>query len=123
MGRRGSFSPSRPRRIARATAVTASSCPITRAFSKVSRERRRIPSESAWRDTGIPVHCVTTSEMCSFSITGTREAVSLFSTDRRASYSLCTATASSRSFAARSKSCPTIASSFSIRSRSSSAFS
>ena len=57
----GSFIPALARRIALATAVTASSCPITRLWSSSSKWSRR--SESFcfrfWR--GTPVHLATTS--------------------------------------------------------------
>ena len=61
MGRLGSFRPTRPRRIALETAVTASSCPTTRSWRMDSSFRSRSDSSSASFLTGIRVHPDTTS--------------------------------------------------------------
>ena len=59
MGRLGSLSPARARRIAFATAETASSWPMTRLCSSSSRWRRRALSSSVSLTTGIPVQPAT----------------------------------------------------------------
>ena len=60
-GRAGSFRPTRLRRMARATADTASSCPIIRFFSSASRFFRRSVSSLSSPVTGISVQCETTA--------------------------------------------------------------
>ena len=61
MGRLGSFRPTRPLRMALATAVTASSWPMTRLCSVFSSFNSRSLSFSANFCTGILVHWATTS--------------------------------------------------------------
>ena len=61
MGRLGSFRPTRPLRMALATAVTASSWPMTRLCSVFSSFNSRSLSFSASFCTGILVHWATTS--------------------------------------------------------------
>ena len=61
MGRPGSFRPTRPRRMALDTAVTASSWPTTRSWRMDSRFLRRSDSSSASFLTGILVQPETTS--------------------------------------------------------------
>ena len=61
MGRFGSFRPTRPLRMALATAVTASSWPMTRLCSVFSSFNSRSLSFSASFCTGILVHWATTS--------------------------------------------------------------
>ena len=68
IGRFGSFNPTLPRRIAFATATTASSCPTTRSWRMDSSFKRRSVSPSASLLTGIFVHPEITSAM-SFSST------------------------------------------------------
>jgi len=65
MGRLGSFRPTRLRRMALATAVTASSCPTTRWWSFSSSFSRRMDSSSVSRVTGMPVQPATTLAMSS----------------------------------------------------------
>ena len=65
IGRFGSFSPTLPRLIDFATAVTASSCPTTRLWSVCSSLFNLVLSDSARRLTGIFVHCDTTSAISS----------------------------------------------------------
>jgi len=65
IGRFGSFKPTLPRLIDLATAVTASSWPITRLCSVCSSLFNFALSDSARRLTGILVHCDTTSAMSS----------------------------------------------------------
>ena len=67
IGRFGSLSPARERRMALATAVTASSWPITRWCSCSSRWTSLLISPSISRVTGTPVHLLTTSAMSSAS--------------------------------------------------------
>ncbi len=61
MGRLGSFSPTRPRRMARATAFTASSWPTIRFFSSASSPSSFSPSSWLMRWTGMPVHSAATA--------------------------------------------------------------
>ena len=65
MGRLGSLSPARLRRMALATAETASSCPTTRSCRVDSRRTSFCTSPSMSRDTGTPVQRLTTSAMSS----------------------------------------------------------
>ena len=67
IGRFGSLSPTRPRFTAFATAVTASSCPITRLCSVASKCFNRSVSLCASFCTGIFVHAEITSATCSSS--------------------------------------------------------
>ena len=60
-GRAGSASPVLARRIARATAETASSWPMTRRRSAASRERSLCASPALTEETGMPVQLETTS--------------------------------------------------------------
>ena len=63
MGRFLSFKPTRPRRIALAMALTASSWPMTRWCKVSSRRSSRLLSSSVSWDTGTPVHMETMSAM------------------------------------------------------------
>ncbi|GBD30265.1 hypothetical protein HRbin32_01368 [bacterium HR32] len=72
MGRLGSLRPARARRMASATACTASSCPTTRWWSRSSSCRSFCISPSSSRVTGIPVHLLTTSAMSSASTSSFR---------------------------------------------------
>ena len=65
MGRRGSLNPERERRMASATATTASSWPISRWCRFSSMCTRRSPSPSKRRPVGMPVHLETSSAMSS----------------------------------------------------------
>ncbi len=65
IGRFGAFSPTRPRLTAFATAVTASSWPITRLWRVCSSFWRRIPSDSFNLCTGTFVHTATTDAISS----------------------------------------------------------
>ena len=67
IGRFGSFSPDRARITASATAVTASSWPMTRLCSSSSRCSSFCISPSSSFDTGTPVQRLTTSAMSSSS--------------------------------------------------------
>ncbi len=67
MGRLGSDSPDRLRRMAWATAATASSWPTTRRRSISSMRTSLATSPSSSRETGTPVHLDTTSAMSSSS--------------------------------------------------------
>ena len=108
MGRLGSFSPARALFIAFATAVTASSCPITRLWSISSRCCSFSLSPSVILRTGMPVHSETISAIssspilsftswlllfhsaCSFSFCSTRLSRSCLSLSAR-SYCSCLA--------------------------------
>jgi len=72
MGRFGSLSPARERRMARDTALMASSCPTTEKCSSSSIRMSREASASCSRVTGMPVQRDTMNAMCSSSITGRR---------------------------------------------------
>ncbi len=61
MGRLGSERPARERRIAPATAETASSWPMTRSWSTSSSSMSLAISPCIMRLTGTPVHALTTS--------------------------------------------------------------
>ena len=65
MGRLGSDSPARERRIAPDTAATASSWPMTRSCSTSSRCASLAISPCMSRETGTPVHAETTSAISS----------------------------------------------------------
>ena len=67
MGRPGSLSPARLRRMARTTVSTASSCPITSLRRRSFMAMRRCPSLSATLLTGMPVMRDTTHAMSSAS--------------------------------------------------------
>ncbi len=67
IGRLGSLSPARERRIAFATTVSARSCPTTRSRSRCSIWTSFFTSPSSMRETGIPVHLLTILAMSSSS--------------------------------------------------------
>ena len=67
MGRWGSDRPDRLRRMALATAPTASSWPMTRSWRTSSMRTSLATSPSIRRDTGTPVHRLTTSATSSAS--------------------------------------------------------
>ena len=73
IGRFGSLSPTRPRRIARATADTASSCPTTRSCRMDSSFNSRSDSSSASLRTGIFVQSETMSAISFSPTTNLRE--------------------------------------------------
>ena len=75
MGRLGSLSPARLRRIALATSETASSCPTTRSCRRPSIWMSFCTSPSSMRETGMPVHLATIWAMSSSSISSFRSAV------------------------------------------------
>ena len=114
-GRCGSFKPARDRRIACAIEVTASFCPITRLWSSSSIRNSFADSASVSLNTGIPVDMEST---CAISSSSTTETTSRspsfhdFSRSARCSLSCCSL---SRKAAAFSKSCPSMAASFSPR--------
>ena len=74
LGREGSESPARERRIASATALTASSCPTTRLCRASSIRNSLSRSPSSILATGIPVHLETTSAISS-SLTALRNSL------------------------------------------------
>jgi len=97
IGRLGSFKPTLPRRTAFATAVTASSCPMTRLWRMDSNFRSLADSYSASRFTGIFVHWATTSAT-SFSPTSARlRFMDFLAFLRSFSYSACSSSFSLRS--------------------------
>ena len=69
MGRRGSLSPARERRMASATATTASSWPFTRSCSRASMLSSFCASASNMRSAGMPVHSLTICATSSASTT------------------------------------------------------
>ncbi len=114
-GRFGSFRPARVRRIALATALTASSWPMIRLCSSSSMRSRRVVSSSVSLNTGIPVQFARTSAICSSStsaMTSRSPARHCFSRSARWATSCFSL---SRRLAAFSKSCASIADSFSRR--------
>ena len=72
IGRFGSLSPARERRMARDTALIASSWPTTEPWSSSSIRMSRAVSASCSRVTGMPVQRETMKAMASSSITGRR---------------------------------------------------
>ena len=105
IGRFLSFRPTRPRRIALAIAVTASSCPMTRWCSVSSSFRSRSLSSCVSCTTGMPVHIATISAISSALTT-----LLLRSLCAAHSFFFCSSSSDSdfclsRSSAARSKSC------------------
>ena len=119
MGRFSSLRPARARRMARATALTASSWPMTRLCSASSRWSRRLDSSSVSLVTGMCVQAATISATSS-SPTSFCAVERLFSHSLRwFSMSARMARSSSRTLAARSKSWWAMASSFSLLSCSS----
>ena len=83
IGRLGSDSPARDRRIALATAVTASSWPMTRSCSTSSMRTSFAISPSMSRLTGMPVHLATISAMSSSSTSSLSIAARAWSSSRR----------------------------------------
>ena len=77
MGRRGSFRPARARRTALAMLRIASSCPTTFWCSASSMWSSRSDSSDAIRETGIPVHIETTSQISSWPTTAFSSSFSL----------------------------------------------
>ena len=122
IGRFGSFNPLRARRIERATADTASSCPITRWCNSFSKWTRRSLSFFSICFNGIPVHCDTTSAISSSVIAATNSRLASTSTFWRSFSSLSRLACSFlRKRAASSNFCSRIASSFFCASSSTSA--
>ena len=101
MGRRGSLKPERERRMASATATTASSWPMSRWCRFSSMCTRRSPSPSKRRPVGMPVHFETSSAM-SNSPTTMSVRRSRWRCSRSASYSSAKRSRSTRISAARS---------------------
>ena len=83
MGRFSSLSPARPRRMASLTAVTASSCPMTRRWRMSGRRRSFSFSLSTSLLTGTPVQALTT-EAISSSVTSSFSRCSSFPASTRA---------------------------------------
>ena len=113
MGRLGSLSPTLPRRIAFATALTASSCPITRLWRNSSILRSLSLSSSASFLTGIPVQPEIISAMSSSPISPLHCSFLFFHSSLRESSFCCISFSLSRRSAAFSKSCAFMASFFS----------
>ena len=114
-GRFGSFRPARVRRMARDRDLIASSWPITRRWSSSSMLRRRSVSSSVSLNTGMPVDLESTSAMRSSSTVATSASAPVrhaCSFSRRSSSSCCSW---SRRRAAPSKSWPSMAASFWVR--------
>ena len=82
MGRLGSLNPARLRRMALATAETASSCPTTRSWRVDSSRTSFCTSPSMRRDTGTPVQRLTTSAMSSGSTSSFKKRESVCSLAR-----------------------------------------
>ena len=97
MGRLGSLSPARVRRIERESLTRASSCPITLPLSSSSMLSSLAPSVVWTRSTGTPVIIATTAEI-SVSVTG------YVSSSAWRSHSSLTFSSSSWSFFSRSRS-------------------
>ena len=113
MGRLGSLSPARARRMERAMALTASSCPITRLCNVSSSCIRRSASVCVMRCTGTPVQLATIWATSSSSTTSRASACFMLHSRLRASISCLRHRSWSRSSAARSKAWCTTASFFS----------
>ncbi|CAB4803528.1 unannotated protein [freshwater metagenome] len=114
-GRFGSLSPARVRRMACESALIAWSCPITRRWSSSSIRSRRAVSSSVNLKTGIPVAMESTSAMSSSSTSVTMSRSPAFHVFSRSAFSAMRFFSVSRREAAFSKSWPSIADSFSLR--------
>ena len=112
IGRLGSLSPARERRMARDTALMASSWPTTDACSSSSIRMSRAVSASCSRVTGMPVQRETMKAMFSSSITGRRVCRSRSHSSFLSRIWFCRSRSWSRSAAARSKFWSRTASSF-----------
>jgi hypothetical protein len=115
VGRFGSLMPARARRIALETATIASFWPITRLWSSSSMCMSFCDSASVSLKTGMPVHIETMSAISSSVTSGCSSSASFC----QFSFFFCESFRSlSRSDAAFSNSCASIAASFSERTRS-----
>ncbi len=114
-GRFGSFRPARVRRIACDTALTASTWPMIRLCSSSSMRSRRVVSSSVSLNTGMPVQLARTSAICSSSTSATTSRSPSFHCFSRSAFWPRSCFSASRSLAARSKSCASIADSLSRR--------
>ena len=112
IGRFGSLSPARERRMARDTALMASSWPTTDSWSSSSIRIRRAVSASWSRVTGMPVQRDTMKAMASSSMTGRRVCRSFSHSSCLSRIWFCRSRSWSRSEAARSKFWSRTASSF-----------
>ena len=100
-GRRGSLSGERERRMALATAFTASSCPMMRVLSTFSQLRRRRDSSSVSDETGTPEATDTISAICGTSITMGAASIWAFQAARASESSISACFSCSLSSAAR----------------------
>ena len=115
VGRFGSLIPARARRIAFETATIAASWPMTRLWSSSSMRTSFCDSASVSLKTGIPVHIETMSAISSSPISGCSSSASLRQRSS-SSFFFCESLRSlSRSDAAFSNSCASIAASLSER--------
>ncbi len=103
IGRFGSLSPARDRRIDRANALMASSCATTDPCSSSSMRRSRVVSASWSRVTGIPVHRLTMKEISSSPNTGRCDCRRFSHSSCFRRMSACSSRSLSRSAAAFSK--------------------
>ena len=116
VGRFGSLSPARERRIAFEMTSTAACCPMTRLWSSSSMRMSFAVSASVSLKTGMPVHIETMSAISSSPIAGRSVSASPASHCSSSSRLRCVSRRSaSRRFAAFSNSCASIADSFSRR--------
>ena len=118
-GRRGSLMPARARRTALATITMASSWPMMRWCRCSSMCSSRSVSSTCRRESGMPVHMATTSATSSAVTTACSRSWSSCHAFSRSSIFSCSFTSRSRSSAANSYCCPERASSFSLRTLSS----
>src|SRR3954453_400588 len=114
-GRLGSFSPARVRRMARLSAPTPWSWPITRLWSSSSILSSRVDSSSESFTIGIPVATASTSAISSSSTSATSSRSPARHCFSRSSLFAVSCFSSSRSRAAASKSWPSIAASLRCR--------
>ena len=120
-GRRGSLRPARVRRMARESALMASSWPMTRLWSSSSIVSRRLDSSSVSLTMGTPVALARTSAMRSSSTMATTSMSPAFHCRSRSDLAWMSFFSSSRREAAASKSCASMAPS--LRRRTSAIFS
>ena len=111
-GRFGSLRPARVRRIARDSALMASSWPMTRLWSSSSILSSRVDSASLSLTIGMPVAVASTSAISSSSTSATTSMSPAFHCFSRSDLARISFFSSSRSDAANSKSCASIAPSF-----------
>ena len=117
VGRRGSLSPARLRRMALLTARTAASWPMSRLCSSSSMRRSFLLSASVSLTTGMPVHMLTISAISSSPMLARMPSSLVFHWSSSSSFLWLSLRSLSRRLAAFSNSWASMAASFSLRTR------